>query len=226
MVAQSTPSDGTLLAAGQFRFHFDDERWDWSAEVAQIHGYPAEEMHPTTEQVMWHKHPDDYAKMAVNLDQVRRTRESINTRHRIVDVHGATREVAVVGQRLYDDAGNVVGTHGFYVDVSPSGGMVAESEHERNRKLDEAVTQITERRSAIDELKGMLMLVYRVSDDTAFGILRWRSQETNTKVRLLAEQLLDDFTSLDYDETLPSRSTFDDLLLTAHLRIAPVGATA
>ena len=53
----------TPLLAGSFRFYFGPELWEWSAEAAQIHGYPAVEMSPTTEQVMSHKHPDDHARM-------------------------------------------------------------------------------------------------------------------------------------------------------------------
>ncbi|ETW21797.1 hypothetical protein MGAST_23670 [Mycobacterium gastri 'Wayne'] len=34
------------------------------------------------------------------------------------------------------------------------------------------------------------LLVYRVSAEQAFRVLQWRSQETNTKVRALAKQLV------------------------------------
>ena len=30
---------GTAQRLGWYRFYFDDERWEWSAEVAVIHGY-------------------------------------------------------------------------------------------------------------------------------------------------------------------------------------------
>ena len=55
--------------------------------------------------------------------------------------------------------------------------------------------------------------------DTAFDLLKWRSQETNVKLRTLAEQLLADFVTLRDDDTVPSQATFDQLLLTAHERI-------
>ena len=50
-------------------------------------------------------------------------------------------------------------------------------------------------------------------------VLKWRSQETNTKLRALAEQLVRDFLELRYDEDLPRRSAYDRLLLTAHYRV-------
>jgi hypothetical protein len=65
----------------------------------------------------------------------------------------------------------------------------------------------------------MLMLIYRINADSAFDLLKWRSQETNVKLRVLAEQIVKDFLGLRYDEELPARAVYDRLLLTAHLRI-------
>ena len=63
------------------------------------------------------------------------------------------------------------------------------------------------------------MLVYRIQSDAAFDLLKWRSQETNVKLRVLAEQLIADVRALNHDETVPPRSTFDRLLLTVHQRV-------
>ena len=62
--------------------------------------------------------------------------------------------------------------------------------------------------------------IYRIDADAAFGVLKWRSQESNIKLRALAEQLLADIRTLRHDdESLPSRSAFDRLLLTTHQRV-------
>ena len=45
------------------------------------------------------------------------------------------------------------------------------------------------------------------------------SQETITKLRVLAEQIARDFLDLPYDEVLPARGVYDRLLLTSHLRV-------
>ena len=63
------------------------------------------------------------------------------------------------------------------------------------------------------------MYVYRVTADAAFDLLIWRSQESNVRVRALAEQVLIDIQSSKYD-SLNSRETFDELFLTAHVRAA------
>jgi hypothetical protein len=45
------------------------------------------------------------------------------------------------------------------------------------------------------------------------------AQEANIKLRLLAEQLLSDFRALNYEDTLPARPMFDQLLLTVQNRV-------
>jgi hypothetical protein len=153
--------------------------------------------------------------VAATLDEIRRTHEPFSTRHRIIDVRGRTREVVVVADRLRNDAGEVVGTHGFYVDVT-------RSNEERQTTITEAVAEIAELRSGIEQVKGVLMMVYSIDADAAFDVLKWRSQECNIKLRLLAEQLMPEFQSLRYGESPPPRSTFDELLLTAQRRVTDV----
>jgi PAS domain S-box-containing protein len=197
---------------GWYRFYFDDERWEWSPEVARIHGYEPDSVTPTTRLVLSHKHPDDYEQIAATLANIRKTLMPFSTRHRIITVGGNTRDVVVIGERMRDNAGTVIGTQGFYIDVTPTGDS-------RAAMITEAVAEIAENRAAIEQAKGILMLVYRIQADAAFDLLKWRSQETNVKLRVLAEQLIADVRALDYDETVPPRSTFDRVLLTAHQRI-------
>lgn len=203
------------LRVGWFRFLFDDQRWEWSPEVQRMHGYEAGEVKPTTDLVLSHHHPDDRDRVSRLLDEIRTTHRPFNTRHRIIDTHGDEHDVAVVGHPLNDD-GQVIGTQGFYVDVTPGLAM-------RQQTISLAVAEIAENRSAIEQAKGMLMLIYRLDADRAFDLLKWRSQETNTRLRNLAVQLTTDFLALDYDDTLPTRAAFDEVLLTAHLRITDTG---
>jgi hypothetical protein len=62
---------GTAQRVGWYRFYFSDERWEWSPEVEQIHGYQPGTVTPTTQLVLSHKHPDDYAYIAATLDDIR-----------------------------------------------------------------------------------------------------------------------------------------------------------
>ncbi|MCF6385513.1 PAS and ANTAR domain-containing protein [Mycobacterium sp. MBM] len=217
------PSDGADPAGaehphvGWFRFYIAGERWEWSEQVQRMHGYEPGTVHPTTELVLSHKHPEDYGHVSATLAASRRTGAAFSTRHRIVDTHGQTHHVVVVADQLFgDDGTTVVGSHGFYIDVTPAAQTGTREQQER---VSEAVAEIAAARGGIEQAKGMLMLVYRISADAAFELLKWRSQETNTKLRALAEQIAKDFLELDYQELLPHRGVYDRLLLTAHLRV-------
>jgi hypothetical protein len=81
---------------------------------------------------------------------------------------------AVMATRMSTCDGRVIGTHGFYIDVTPS-------ERARQDQVTAAVNRISVSRSGIDQTKGMLMLVCGIDEPTAFELLRWRSQEANVK---------------------------------------------
>jgi fructose-specific component phosphotransferase system IIB-like protein len=204
---------GDPQRVGSFKYYFAEERWEWSPQVQRMHGYEPGSVEPTTDLVLSHKHPEDYGQVAATLDEIRRTSGAFSNRHRIIDTHGEIHHVVAVGDRLFDESGAVIGTHGFYVDVTPS------MQQRHDEILTEAVAEIAEARGAIEQAKGMLMVIYRISADSAFELLKWRSQETNTKLRKLAERIARDFLELRYDEELPPRSAYDRLLLTAHQRV-------
>lgn len=84
--------------------------------------------------------------------------------------------------------------------------------------LDEALPDLFEARAVIEQLKGVLMAIYRVGAEQAFGVLRWRSQESNTKLCALAKQLIAEIATLP-PPSAEVQSAFDHLLLTVHERI-------
>ncbi|RZL82098.1 MAG: ANTAR domain-containing protein, partial [Variovorax sp.] len=69
-------------------------------------------------------------------------------------------------------------------------------------------------RAVIEQAKGALMLVYGIPAGRAFDVLIWRSQQTNTRLRILAEQIVAGFGQCETGTNL--RTQFDHLLLTAH----------
>lgn len=205
---------GPQERVGWFRFHFDDERWEWSPEVELMHGYPPGTVTPTTELVLSHKHPRDQRHVAEAIEKARSTRQPFSSRHRICDTEGHVHHVLVVGDLLRGKHGDVIGTHGFYVDLTP---VLREVRQDR---LTATVAEITESRAVIEQVKGMLMAIYDIDADAAFNLLKWRSQETNVKLRQLAEQIAVDFSKQGHDGKLPLRSAYDHVLMTAHLRVA------
>ncbi len=202
----------TYLNVGSFRFWFVGQRWEWSDEVARMHGYEPGTVAPTTKLLLSHKHPDDRAHVQELLDYALQSEESFSSRHRFIDTAGNVHDAIVVADRMLDDAGAVLGTAGYYIDLTDT------FDETRQEVLDEALPDLFENRAAIEQAKGVLMYVYRVSADQAFRVLQWRSQETNVKLRALAKQLLADVATLAAPAAAV-QSQFDHVLLTVHERI-------
>jgi PAS domain S-box-containing protein len=195
---------------GSFRYLRNEDRWEWSDAVAQMHGYSPGQVQPTTALVLSHKHPDDAANVAALIEAMTGQGRPFSSRHRIVDTRGRIHPVAVIGERLRDATGAVIGSHGLYVDLSD----VDDGDH----TVENAIAEFAEHRALIEQAKGVLMMTYGISADRAFDILVWRSQETNTKLRKLATQLIEDFT-VELHVPAGIRERADHLLLTAHQRV-------
>jgi PAS domain S-box-containing protein len=191
---------GEAQRVGKFKYLIEDQQWLWSDQVARMHGYEPGAVQPTTELLLSHKHPDDRAKVAQILERVR-TGGQFSSRHRIIDAAGRTHWVVVVADRMLDDAGEVIGTEGFYVDVTDS----------LQSDVTKVMSGVVESRAVIDQAKGVLMVAYGIDADRAFDILRWRSQTTQVKLRVVAENLLGSL----IDQGLPAETTsaLDRLLL-------------
>ena len=202
---------GAPQRVGWFRFYFADQRWEWSEQVQRMHGYEPGSVVPTTDLVLSHKHPDDRGQVAATIDDILHTHEAFSTRHRIIDTSGGVHHLIVVGDQLRGECGEAIGTHGFYVDVTPEPAQAHED------LVTTRLAEITEQRAGIEQAKGMLMLIYGLDDAAAFNLLKWLSQEANVKLRALAEQIAKEFRNAGPNFT--SRSEFDQLLLTAHQRI-------
>jgi PAS domain S-box-containing protein len=196
---------------GTFRFFVDGQRWEWSDAVARMHGYEPGSVVPTTELLLQHKHPEDRPRVAAVLDRVIKG-GLFSSRHRIIDTAGRTHWVVVVGDSMRNAAGNVIGTSGFYIDVT----------EELQSDITTVLSETIEARARIEQAKGLLMTAYGISSERAFEILVWRSQQTNTKVRDLAGQFLTALTGRMSPDTL---SHVDHALLTLHPAGTESGAT-
>lgn len=192
---------GAPQRVGRFRFFLDGQRWEWSDAVARMHGYEPGTVQPTTELLLHHKHPDDRPHVATALERVL-SGEPFSSRHRIHDTAGRTRMMIVVGDVMRDECDVVIGTTGFYIDVTET----VQSE------VSTVVHEVAASRAEIEQAKGVLMAAYGVSADRAFDLLVWRSQETNVKVRDLAANFLDSVAGVVSAET---RACIDHALLSA-----------
>jgi hypothetical protein len=87
-----------------------------------------------------------------------------------------------------DTSGVVTAIQGFYIDVTES------VRRDTAAVAQEAVQRSAETRATIEQAKGVLIGAYGIDAATAFDLLRWASQQTNTKLRLVAANLVDRFT--------------------------------
>ncbi|MFD3430122.1 PAS and ANTAR domain-containing protein [Nocardia fluminea] len=198
---------GDSLTVGRFCFRFATGQWEWSDEVARMHGYQPGTV-PTTEMLLAHKHPDDRDRVAAMITSVEDS-GAFSSHHRIIDTHGRVRDVLVVSEPLTEVDGTVIGTEGYYIDLSDTAAGY------RREALDSTLPGLLEARVVIEQAKGALMLAYSVSADQAFRVLQWRSQETNVKLRAIAERLVSALPTVAGDE-VRLRTRLDHVLLTAH----------
>ncbi|MFD3510156.1 PAS and ANTAR domain-containing protein [Nocardia sp. NPDC058666] len=198
---------GDPLTVGRFRFRFATRQWEWSDEVARMHGYPSGTV-PTTEMLLSHKHPDDRDRVAAMITSVEDS-GAFSSHHRIIDTSGRVRDVLVVSEPLTDVDGTAIGTEGYYIDLSDTAAEY------RREALDTTLPGLLEARVAIEQAKGALMLAYGVSAEQAFRVLRWRSQETNVKLRVIADNVVAALPTVA-DNEVRLRTRLDHVLLTAH----------
>lgn len=178
--------DRALLAGksqrvGRFQYDYGTDTWTWSDAVARMHGYEPGEVEPTTELMLQHRHPEDVANVTASLTK---THAPFSGRHRIVTKAGDIRSVVVVGEVVKDDDGEVLATRGFFVDVT------AAVKEDVQKGVTDELQHIVAHRAVIDQAKGMLMAIYDISDDAAFEVMRWRSQEMNVKLYDIATELV------------------------------------
>ena len=184
----TAPLDAALATAsshfervGSFRYLIADDRWEWSDAVARMHGYQPGTVTPTTELILSHKHPEDKPAVAEIIDQVLRHGAPFSSRHRILDTEGNVRVVVVLGERLTEADGRVIGTTGFYIDITDA------SDADLQRKVSDRVAVIEANRAVINQAIGIVMWTYGVSAERALDVLAWRSKETNVELPSIAE---------------------------------------
>jgi hypothetical protein len=178
---------GTTEPVALFRYDLIGGRWWWSAGMYALHGFAPGEVIPSTELMLAHKHPDDRTRTEHTLQVVMETGEPFCCRHRVLDAGGTVHTVLSLGEGVRDRSGVVTAIQGFYVDVTES------TRREIEAVAHEAVQRSAETRATIEQAKGVLIGAFGIDANTAFELMRWTSQQTNTKLRLVASNLVDHF---------------------------------
>ena len=180
-----TPTRGEeeALIVGGFSYDGAHDRWTWSPEVFQIHGFEPHDVVPTTQLIRFHAHPDDRDAVADMLAGAMESPGTFTLTYRLVDAQGGTRRVMLLGtgSSLQSDA---VRLRGQLVDLTSLQDQIL------NDDLGPMVDDFRAHRAVIEQAKGIVIQIFAVDADEAFDRLRTCSQAANVKVRDLAEYLV------------------------------------
>jgi hypothetical protein len=169
---------------GPFRYNVATNTWWWSDDLFRILGFEPGDIVPTTDLLFRHKHPEDAAVATAIILNAFTSGEPFALWHRVIDARQRTRTVVSVGDGVRDEAGVLLEVRGYMVDVTGS------KRSQTARDIDEAVRRSAESRGTIEQAKGVLMATLAIDADKAFTLLKRASQNSNVKLRELAQLLL------------------------------------
>jgi hypothetical protein len=205
-----------VRVAGRYRYDRRSGAWWWSPEMFTMHGLPSSSPPPATEEYLRHQHAADRARVLEAIHRACADARGFALESRILRADGCERAVVLVGEPLRDASGEVVAVEGMCVDITdcrrPDEGV------DRAQALAAEVDQLRAAmagRAAIEQAKGILMLLTSCGDQVAFDLLVHISNHTHRKVREVAEaitrsaaghgSLPDDIRTIVRDACPPSR---------------------
>jgi PAS domain S-box-containing protein len=190
LASSAPPSPGMPLpasapVAGRYRFDAAGEAWWWSPEMFTLHGLEPGAVQPCTQALLDAQHPSDRGRILLALTGARGGRPfSLETR--VLRPDGNLRTVVIVGEPQQDGEGGITGVDGICIDLTD--GRRAE-DADRIHALETEVGQLRTAmasRAAIEQAKGILMLLTSCGDQVAFDLLAHISSHTHRKVREVA----------------------------------------
>jgi hypothetical protein len=186
--APRTPDEPSSRVTAQYRYDRRSGDWWWSPEMFVLHGLSPHASQPDTETYLQYQHAEDRARLLAAMSSACATGVDFALETRIVRTDGQERDVVLVGECRKDDAGEVTAIEGLAIDISechPPG-----SPTDRAQALQAEVGQLRAAmasRAAIEQAKGILMLLTSCSDQVAFDLLAHISSHTHRKVRDIAQ---------------------------------------
>jgi ANTAR domain/PAS fold len=204
--ALSALAGGSDLHVARFRLDVTSGQWWWSPEMFSLHGLDPQEVTPTTELLLAHKHEEDRTRTAGRMEACLAGGDPFCCRHRIVDTLGRMHTVLSLAEGTCGDDGAVTSIRGYVIDITDA------MEEASQQGVREALDGSVQARAVIEQAKGILIAVYGVDAEAAYQLLRWHSQHGNVKLRTIAQALVLTFVEGDPDTTSPRRrvSTFLD----------------
>ncbi|MCZ2818862.1 MULTISPECIES: PAS and ANTAR domain-containing protein [unclassified Modestobacter] len=176
------------------RFHGDlaTEQWWWSPELHALYGMPDGSTLPGAQLLLAHVHPADRPGVQEALAVACTTGAAVTREHRVVRADGEQRTVVLACEPETDASGAVVALAGLVVDITE--GRPPQPADEHVHQLETEVEQLRSAmasRAAIEQAKGVLMLLMSCGDQVAFDLLAHISSHTHRKVRDVAVAIVD-----------------------------------
>jgi hypothetical protein len=192
---------------GQFIWDVRTDTWWWSDALYRLLGYEPDAVTPSMQRFVQHKAPEDLAQVDAVFSRCLDEGGPFSCYHQVVDAHGVRKTVVAVGHGDRDPADSqTVTITGFLVDVTGS------SRQETHLALQATLAH----RAAIEQVKGVIMLVYGLNADAAFQMLVGHSSIANKKVSAIADAMVSALDRRTPSETI-NRSEVDRLLRDACL---------
>ncbi|GGH91341.1 ANTAR domain-containing protein [Arthrobacter liuii] len=175
----------TDCPSGTFKLHVPSGKMEWSEGMFGIHGLGKGAVVPTFDLFMAHKHPLDREPVGAIWADLLDGGGQGALLHRVLDVRGKERRVFSALQAEAEPSGQVEYVRGFMVDVTQS--LRIESQHAAS----DAIEGVYGHKALIEQAKGIVMVLKGVDGAAAFQVLATRSQHANTKLHIVAEELVE-----------------------------------
>jgi PAS domain-containing protein len=178
--------------AGRFRGDLATEQWWWSPELYALQGIPADSVTPSVGLLLAHVDNADRPGLREALSAAATSATAFAREYRVLRMDGVQRTALLVCEPETDAAGAVTALAGLVVDVTDSRALAPADE--RVRHLETEVEQLRSAmasRAAIEQAKGILMLLMSCGDQVAFDLLAHISSHTHRKVRDVSVSIIE-----------------------------------
>jgi hypothetical protein len=196
--ARTAPT--TQRLAGRYRYDRRTGTWAWSPEMSVLLNLARGGAHPCSELLARSLHPGDRPRVLDAVAGACTTGAPFALRVRLGSRGGVERPAVLIGEPVLDAAGAVDALEGLLVEVppephppTPRPGAV-ETEDDRVHALETEVSQLRtamSSRAAIEQAKGILMLLTSCGEQVAFDLLAHISSNSHRKVRDVAVAIVE-----------------------------------
>jgi ANTAR domain len=189
----SRPVRDARRIAGRFRYERRTGTWTWSPEMTTLLDCGHGGAHPCTELLVRSMHSGDRPHALAAIASACTDGLPFSLRVRLRGRGGTERPGVLIGEPVLDPAGAVEALEGLLVEVPAEPAHAphvdAGADGDRVRALETEVAQLRTAmgsRAAIEQAKGIVMLLTGCGDQVAFDVLAHISSNSHRKVRDVA----------------------------------------